>query len=100
SIKSAYSTRTLLSAECHMTLRFYAKVFDKLAKDLNPSKSQFADDEPNVFLVSCSGLGVRSDNPGVGWALDKLFADQPKIARTVVPESFIDISLGAWVDFR
>jgi hypothetical protein len=83
-----------------MTLRFYAKVFDKVAKDLNPSKSQFADDEPNVFLVSFSGLGVRSDNPGVGWALDELFADQPKIARAVVPESFIDISLGAWVDFR
>lgn len=84
----------------YVTLRFYAKVFDKLAKNLDPSKSQFADDEPNVLLVSFSGSEVRSDYPGVGWGLDELFSAQPRTGRIVVPESFTDISLGAWIDFR
>lgn len=83
----------------YVSLRFYAKVFDKLTQNLNPAKSQFADDEPNVLLVSCAGP-VRHDEPGIGWALDELFVAQPTIARTVVPETFTDISLSGWVDFR
>ena len=30
----------------------FAKVYDKLVKDLDPSKSQFADDCPNLLLIS------------------------------------------------
>jgi hypothetical protein len=84
----------------YLTLRLYAKIFDKLAKNLNPSKSQFADDEPNVLLVSCSSAEARPDSPSVGWALDELFADQPKMTGMFVPESHLDISLNAWVDYR
>jgi len=83
----------------YISLRFYAKVFDKLTQHLNPEKSQFADDQPNVLLVSCAGM-VRHDMPGIGWALDELFRAQPTMARTIVPETFTDISLDAWIDFR
>jgi hypothetical protein len=75
-------------------------VFDKLGKHLNPSKSQFSDDGPNVLLVSCTGHGVRADHPGIGWALDELFCAQPKLGRTTADETLPDISLGAWVDYR
>jgi hypothetical protein len=81
------------------SLRFYAKVFDKLTQNLNPAKSQFAENEPNVLLVSCAGM-IRQDMPGIGWALDELFRAQPTMARTIVPETFTDISLNAWIDFR
>lgn len=30
---------------------------------------------------------------------EELFANNPKFARTVIPESFTDISLDAWCDF-
>jgi hypothetical protein len=83
----------------YLSLRFYAKVFDKLTQNLNPAKSQFADDEPNVLLVSCAGR-IRHDEPGIGWALDELFVAQPTMARSVVPETFTDISLSGWIDFR
>jgi hypothetical protein len=35
----------------------------------------------------------------VGWVLDELFADQPKMVHTVAPDGFTDISLDAWIDF-
>ncbi|QDU98802.1 hypothetical protein [Lignipirellula cremea] len=80
-------------------LRVYAKVYDKLAKNLNPAKSQCVDDEPNILLVSFSGLGVRSDCPSVGWVLDELFADQPKMVHALASDGITDISLDAWIDF-
>ena len=60
--------------------RFYAKVYDKVAKDLAPTKSQMGEDGPNVLLISFqSAYGpLSSTSPGVGWAIDELLADQPK----------------------
>ncbi len=55
------------------TVRLYAKVYDKLTVKLDPSKSQCADDEPTLLLVSFAGFGVAPDMPGYAWALDGLF---------------------------
>jgi len=82
------------------TLRFYAKVFDKLAKDLDPTRSQFADDAPNLLFVSFSGQGVGSDRPSVGWALDELFAAQPRSTPRNEQSSVPDITMYGWIDFR
>jgi hypothetical protein len=82
----------------YFTLRLYAKVFDKLARGLNPDKSQCADDEPNILLVSFAGPGVRPDHPGVRWGLDELFLDHPRL-RGDAPEGHTDISLEGWLDF-
>lgn len=55
--------------------RFYAKVYDKATEKLDPDKSQFADDEPNVLLVSfCSIGGFTGSFGSYGWALDELFS--------------------------
>lgn len=78
------------------TLRVYAKVFDKVAKQLNPGKSQFPKDEKNVLLLSFCGIGVNALSPSVGWALDELFACQPRGKREGAGK---DISLQAWTDF-
>lgn len=76
-------------------LRVYAKVFDKIAKNLDPDKSQFAVAEKNLLLLSFSGFGVDALSPAAGWALDELFADQPRGKRE---GSGTDITLEAWVD--
>ena len=78
------------------TLRVYAKVFDKVAKQLNPGKSQFPEDEKNVLLLSFCGIGVNALSPSVSWALDELFACQPRGKRGGAGK---DISLQAWIDF-
>src|SRR5207249_3616003 len=76
----------------YMTQRFYTKVYDKLTRNLDPAKSQFAEAEPNILLTCFAGPGVRSDHPGVRWGLEELFTSHPKTARAVVPESLTDIS--------
>jgi hypothetical protein len=82
------------------TFRMYAKVYDKIAGNLDPKRSQCADDEPNVLLVSLSGAFVHPDEPGWGWALDELLDDQPNMGgRIIPPADLTDISLGAWIDF-
>lgn len=79
----------------YKTVRLYAKVFDKLTKNLNPAGSQFVDDEPNVLLVSFSGVEVSPDMPGFGWALDGLFG----AGRDSTVMDGIDISLRGWLEF-
>lgn len=79
----------------YKTVRLYAKVFDKLAKNLDPAKSQLADDEPNVLLLSFSGVEVSPDMPGFGWALDGLFG--AGWDSTIIDG--IDISLRGWLEF-
>lgn len=82
------------------TFRLYAKVYDKIAKNLDPNKSQCADDEPNVLLVSFSGAFVHPEKPGWGRALNELFDDQPKMGGRIIPAPHVtDISLGAWIAF-
>jgi len=79
----------------------YAKVYDKLAPDLNPRRAQFSPGVPGLLLVSFwSTRGTLDANsPGVGWALDELFADQPRKRTIAEGESEIDIALGGWIDF-
>ena len=82
------------------SLRLYAKVYDKIAMNLDPDKSQCAEDEPNILLVSFSGAFVHPDKPGWGWALDELFDDQPNMcACAKMPPHLQDISLHRWVMF-
>lgn len=84
----------------YLPLRLYGKIYDKITKNLDPTKSQCAVDAPNILLLSFSGPEVYPDDPGVGWVLDEIFADQPRMVRTIVPDSFTDISLDGWVDYR
>ncbi len=84
-------------------LRFYAKVYDKLAKDLDPRKSQMSEDAPNVLLISfCSPRAPLSPtNLGVRWALDELLANQPRSEVRLIdhPPGVTDVSLLTWLDF-
>jgi hypothetical protein len=80
-------------------LRLYAKVYDKIAKDLDPSKTQCVEDAPNVLLMSFAEWGVSADSPSVGWVLDELFADQPRMVHSIAADGLTDISLDAWIDF-
>ena len=80
--------------------RLYAKVYDKIAQNLDPDASQCAADEPNILLVSFSGAFVHPETPGWGWALDELFDDQPRMGGRIVPAPHLtDISLDAWIMF-
>ena len=85
------------------SLRFYAKVYDKIAKNLDPRKSQMSEDGPNVLLISFYSFRgpISPTSPGVGWALDELLADQPKGGARLkdYPPGITDISLLAWLDF-
>ncbi len=85
------------------TLRFYAKVYDKLAKDLDPRKSQMCEDAPNVLLISFYSprAPLSPTSLGVGWALDELLADQPKSGVRLKdhPPGITDVSFMAWLDF-
>ena len=77
------------------TVRLYAKVFDKLTKNLDSAGSQLAAAEPNVLLVCFVGPGVSPDRPGFGWALDGLFGAGWDC--TII--NGIDISLRGWLEF-
>jgi len=82
------------------TRRLYAKVFDKLAKDMDPSKSQCANDEPNVILLSFAGSSMCPKAFGYGWALDELFSGCRREPETDGPKpSSRESSLKSWIDF-
>lgn len=85
------------------TLRCYAKVYDKLTRDLDPKKSQMCEDAPNVLLISFYSprAPLSPTSPGVGWALDELLADQPKSGMRIkdYPPGITDVSILAWLDF-
>ena len=61
-------------------IRFYEKVYDKLAKGLDPRKSQMSESDPNVLLISFYSprAPFSAMSFGVKWALDELLANQPK----------------------
>jgi hypothetical protein len=84
-------------------LRFYAKVYDKIAKHFDPEKSQMNENAANVLLISFySPLApLCPTSPGVRWALDELLADQPMSGARLKdsPPGITDISLLAWLDF-
>jgi hypothetical protein len=79
-------------------LRVYGKIFDKLAPDLNLNKSQLHPNAPNVLLLSSHGC-LRSDSPGLGWALDELFITHPQLRR-IIPEGFSDFTLYGWINHK
>lgn len=79
-------------------LRFYAKVYDKVAPMLNVEQSQLLESNKNVLFVSlCASRSILSHSPGVGWALDELFADQPR--GSFSPQGITDVSLSAFIEF-
>jgi len=85
-------------------LRFYDKVYDKLTKNLDPGRSQMSYENPNLLLVSfdSSTTSSTAESPGIGWALDELFADQPKseVRLRDKPSNIADISFLEWLDFK
>jgi len=84
-------------------LRFYAKVYDKIAKQFDPEESQMNENAANVLLISFYSprAPLSPTSPGVGWALDELLADQPMSGARFKdsPPGITDISLLAWLDF-
>jgi hypothetical protein len=81
--------------------RVYLKVFDKLAKGWNPAKCQLSETYPNVLLLSIwTGYGMPyASSPGIGWALDELFADQPNAGaiKELTRPGLTDISLASFL---
>lgn len=81
----------------HDTKRVYAKIYEKLAKDGDPTKTQLAPNSINIILLSCNTVisSLKGASHGMDWALDELFADQPRppTARPGLP----DTSLWAFV---
>ena len=78
--------------------RFYIKVFDKLQKDGDRTKTQTADDSPNLLLLSCFPVfgSPLPFSPALGWAFDELFCAQPNMGSVkVMPtdSAITDISL-------
>lgn len=80
--------------------RLYAKVYDKLARELDPEAGQCAENEPNVLLISCAGPGIWPDIPGINWALEELSIAQPRgpSGGSGSESHCADISLPAWID--
>jgi len=62
------------------SVRFYEKVYDKLALGLDPSKGQISLDSPNILLISIRGVrsSLNSESSGIRWALDELYSVQPR----------------------
>ncbi len=79
-------------------LRFYAKVYDKIAPKLNTEEGQLSESNKNVLIISiCVSHNILAHSPGVGWVLDELFANQPRVSFS--PQGITDVSLSAWVEF-
>ena len=84
------------------TIRVCLKLYDKLAKAFDPAKSQLSEDEPNVITLSVwTGHGIPyTSSPGIRWALDELFADQPNAGavKEMTRPGLADVSLRHFLD--
>lgn len=71
----------------------YYKVFDKVAKDFNPKKSQMSEEYPNIILISfyTPFSTLYEEGIDVEWALNELFSDQPS-------SNTSKVSLPCWLD--
>jgi hypothetical protein len=82
--------------------RVYLKVFDKLSKNWDPARSQTSGSDPNVILLSIwTGYGMPyTSSPGIGWALDELFADQPNAGaiKQMTRPGVSDVSLATFLN--
>ena len=77
--------------------RFLLKVYDKIAKDLDPNKSQCQPGALNVLLISFPDpCDYGSDDPWVDWAIDQLFSPDRRRFGSVngADSERTDISLG------
>lgn len=84
-------------------IRIYEKVYEKVAPRLDPGRAQLSSEHPNVLLLSLwSGpMSLGSSSPGVGWAFDELFADQPRKRQdTALPSTNLETNLVGWLDHR
>lgn len=74
---------------------FYEKVFDKVAKGLDPNRSQLSDIYPNLLLILfyTPFSGLSEEGPSINWALEELLGEQPS-SRT------FEGSLFNWLDER
>lgn len=84
-------------------VRFYEKVYDKLAQGLDPSKGQISPDSPNTLLISLRGVRspLNSESLGIRWALDELFSVQPRPGySTGSSGDRIDGTLVGWILFK
>ncbi|NQT23538.1 MAG: hypothetical protein HQ579_08915, partial [Candidatus Omnitrophica bacterium] len=80
-------------------LKFYDKIYDKIAPNLNPGMGQLGEDAQNILAISFyTPCSIVNQSPGIGWALDELFADQPR--GSFSPKGIPDVSLSAWLDFK
>lgn len=88
----------------YTTVRIYAKIYEKLAPKLQPGTCQFPEDYPGVLAISLDGVRSyicrdetdKPFEPGVYWAFDELFLDQPWGTEKVQGQS-IDTSLQGWL---
>ena len=84
-------------------LRVYLKVYDKIAPKLNPANSQLPEEGANILALSLdsSFTTLSATEPGVAWALDDLFANQPRAQPRLenAPTGRADVSLLTWLDF-
>ena len=77
--------------------RLYQKVYEKIARDLDPDKSQCSRSEPNVLLISFAGPDMNPNKPGWTWPLDFLFNSDLQTSGGGVTDENSSISLRDWV---
>ena len=77
--------------------RFFKKVYDKLAREWDPKKSQLSDAHPNVLLISLFGQYRSAFIKNLTLALEELFSERigkPEDEQAQQPER---TSLRAWL---
>lgn len=81
--------------------RVYQKVYDKLAANFDPDQTQFGPEQPGILLLSFFAPGFAVEKPAVVWAMDELFAVQPRYRASTRSSttSAATIILTNWLDF-
>jgi hypothetical protein len=77
-------------------IRFYFKVFEKLAKNFNLNNTQLSFNFPNILLISLNLLNTSlNSSPAINWALDELFSEVRREPEK--DENKLDSSLDGWM---
>lgn len=100
--------RVRRSSPYHLPRQVFGKVYDKLARDLDPLCCQFPDDKPCVLALALDRLGLREGvswgakgptfPPFLYWALEKLTIVQPRGTKWSL-EGVADTTLEGWMDW-
>ena len=74
-------------------------VYQKLAKDFNPAKSQMSPEHPNILLISLYGVydGVTAESQAITLALTELLQDDSGSALQEYDDPEQKMSLRAWL---